>query len=171
MSTGSNPLHECSVCRAFFCIFTCGEAISDERRRSTSRFFPPSPSPIIKFWHIMPILGCTRTTQEYLVTSREIWLPGKFDFPEIWLPGKFDSQEKCDQGNVTFQKMWLPGKCDVPEIVASREIGFSGKCDLPVNVTSREIWPAGKCDFLGNFSTCEMLVPEKCELTGNLTFQ
>ena len=63
-------------------IFTCGEAISDERRRSTSRFFP-SPSPIIKFWHIMPILGCTRTTQEYLVTSREIWLPGKFDFPEI----------------------------------------------------------------------------------------
>ena len=65
-------------------LFTCGEAISAERRRSTSRFFPPpSPSPIIKFWHIMPILGCTRTTQEYLVTSREIWLPGKFDFPEI----------------------------------------------------------------------------------------
>ena len=61
-------------------VFTCGKAISDERHRSTSRF---SSSPIVKFWHTMPSLGCNRTAQEYLVTSREIWLPVKFDFPEI----------------------------------------------------------------------------------------
>ena len=48
----------------FFHIFTCCEAISDKRGRSTSRIFPPPP-PIIKFWHIMPIFGCMRGALQF----------------------------------------------------------------------------------------------------------
>ena len=52
-----------------------------------------------------------RLHQGYLVTSREMWLPGK-----VWLPGKMTSRKIPGKfvfpGNLSSLEIWLPGKWD-----------------------------------------------------------
>ena len=74
-------------------IITCGEAISDERRMSTSHFSsPPPPSP-----GKYDLPGNS--------TSKEMWLSGKSDFL-----GNATSWDMRLPGNTTSWEIWLPRK-------------------------------------------------------------
>ena len=62
----------------------------------------------------------------------KMWLPGNLTSREIWLPGKFD----------------FPGKCDFPENLTSREIWLPEKCDFLENAASWEMWFQLNPDFM-----------------------
>ena len=52
-----------------------------------------------------------------ITTSREIWIPGKFDFPE----------------KLTYQECWLTGKVDLPGKLTYWENWLTGKIEFPRN--------------------------------------
>ena len=120
--------------------FTCGEAISDMRRRSTSRFSSsPSPSSNRQILAILIKLLLLIDTRR-LGNSRDMRFPGKCDFP----------------GNRTSRKLQLPRKYDFRGNLTTWEVWnyyFAGKCGFLGNLTSREMWIPGKydcrkCEFL-----------------------
>ena len=111
-------------------------------------------------YQILPYNDYFRLHQWYLMTSREMWLPGK-----VWLPGKFDFPGNVSSREMWLQKIWFPGKCDF------REIWLHGKYEFLLNATSRESWFSGKYDFLGNVTSWEMWLPGKYYFPGNETSQ
>ena len=92
---------------------TCGEAISDEHLRSTSRFYSPSSSSS----------NCLISDTRRLVTSRDMYFPGNCAFPVILIS----------------QKMLLHGNCEFPGNMPSEKIWQSLKCDITV-LLCKEIW-------------------------------
>ena len=126
-------------------LFTCGEAISDKRRRSTSRFSPSSsPSSNRQILAILIKLLLLIDTRR-LENSRDMWLPGNCDF----------------LGNVTSRKLWLPRKYDFRGNLTTWEVQnhyFAGKCGFFGNLTSRELliprkYDFTKCEFLENVNS------------------
>ena len=71
-----------------FHLFTCGEAISVERRRSTSRFSPPS-SP--SNYQILPYKDYFRLYQDCPGVPRDF--PGNLTSREILIPGNLTSRK------------------------------------------------------------------------------